>query len=86
MKTRGYVLVNVLILVGLLTATQVILYQHYSQQRQVYSSLQNELVCKTMVNLSDGASDAIFNTGTVNKSADNKVTARLHNNYEYISE
>ncbi|RRG07708.1 MAG: hypothetical protein DUD32_12755 [Lactobacillus sp.] len=87
MKSRsGYVLVNVLILIAILTSIQLMLYRHYAQQKQSLTMLKNEFISQAMIDLQAGADDPVvsFNTGKVIVN-DKGLQVQLNNGYKYIS-
>lgn len=83
-KRPAYALLSVLIVVAVVTATELYRYQQYSQQRQIYTKLQNELLCQTMINLSSNKIPTNkFNTGVVTLKSSEQVQAKLTNGFVY---
>lgn len=83
-KQPAYALLSVLIVMGLVTTIDLIRYRQYSQQRQIYTRLQNELVCQTMVSLADKSKPSdIFNTGTVKIDTSGLSKVELKNGFVY---
>lgn len=83
-KHSAYALLSVLIVMAVVTTVELYSYQQYSQQRQIYTKLQNELLCQTMLNLkSEKISINKFNTGVVTLDDAKQAEVRLTNGFVY---
>ncbi|CUS26527.1 Putative competence protein [Paucilactobacillus oligofermentans DSM 15707 = LMG 22743] len=81
MKKTGYVLINVLIVMALITSYEVYRYNQCYRERRMYTNLQNKLLCDVMLNLANNQQKTIrFNTGIVNFD-DEKVLVKLNNGF-----
>ncbi|BAP86010.1 hypothetical protein LOOC260_115000 [Paucilactobacillus hokkaidonensis JCM 18461] len=84
-KQPGYALLSVLIVMFLVTTIDLLRYQQYSQQRQIYTKLQNELLCQTMTNLGSNKPNSAnhFNTGVVRVNEQGQAEVKLSSGFTY---
>ncbi|WP_137597496.1 hypothetical protein [Paucilactobacillus kaifaensis] len=83
-RQPAYALLSVLIVMTVTTTIELYRYRQYSEQRQIYSKLQNELLCQTMINLkSDKKQINKFNTGVVTRKNSEQVQAKLTNGFVF---
>lgn len=84
MKKAGYVLINVLIVMALITSYEVYRYNQCCRERRMYTNLQNKLLCDVMLNLANNQQKTMsFNTGTVNFDEE-KVLVKLNNGFSLM--